>query len=71
MTTGIVTRKSALRVAVTASAVLAVARYTRWLEPEMLGLSRASSAQVTSASTLARRQAFTRCRCPAWWGRPE
>jgi FkbM family methyltransferase len=38
--TGIVTRKSELRVAVTASAVLAIARYTRWLEPEMLGLSR-------------------------------
>jgi FkbM family methyltransferase len=38
--TGIMTRKSALRGAVTASAVLAVARWTRWLEPEMLGLSR-------------------------------
>src|SRR5258708_39247243 len=38
--TGIQGRKSALRVTVTASAVLAIARYTRWLEPEMLGLSR-------------------------------
>lgn len=39
MDTGILARKSAIRVAVTASAVLAVARYTRWLESEMLGLS--------------------------------
>ena len=38
MDTGILSRKTALRVAVTASAVLAVARCTKWLEPEMLGL---------------------------------
>lgn len=38
--TGIVTRTSVIRGAMTASAVLAVARFSRWLEPEMLGLSR-------------------------------
>src|SRR5258708_2442230 len=36
--TGVFTRKTALRAAVTASAVLAVARCTKSLEPEMLGL---------------------------------
>lgn len=38
--TGTLTRTSVIREAVTASAVLAIARCTPWLEPEMLGLSR-------------------------------
>ncbi len=39
MNTGTTARTSAIRGAVTASAVLAVARWSKWLEPEMLGLA--------------------------------